>query len=273
MPFTPAHVVAAVPLAPVLGRHASVSALAIGSITPDLGYFLPIDIARWHTHNLGSLLWFSLPVGLAAFALFHSLVAPLIHDLAPAPTRHRLPARWSTGTWPPVRIADVALCVVVGAITHLLWDEFTHTGTSLTRTFPDLGRTYAQLAGLRVTPVHVLQQASTLFGFVVLAHWGWRWLRVPARAESSSSAAPLARALLVLAIAGPGAFVVADALHTHWPAARGVLAQLRGLASVVVFIGGPVWFGSLVLVAAGWRAVGGARARAGAPACERSGDA
>lgn len=253
MPFTPAHVVAAVPLAPFLGRHAVVSALAIGSITPDLGYFLPIDIPRWQTHELTALVWFCLPVGLATWAVFHAWVAPLVHDLSPASVRSRLPETWRTGAWPTVRAVDVAFCLALGAVTHLVWDSFTHTGTPLVRVMPELRHSFVRLAGLDVTPIRLLQHASTLLGLLLLARWGRDWLRAPSKRVASEEIRAALRVLLILAIVAPGAGVVAGTLSDHWPTPRGALAQARAVASVVVFTGGTVWCMSLVLVAAGWR--------------------
>ena len=52
MAFTPAHAAAAVPLHRLLGSRAVLSALVIGSMTPDFAYFLPLGVRRAQSHSL-----------------------------------------------------------------------------------------------------------------------------------------------------------------------------------------------------------------------------
>ena len=74
MPYPFAHPAAVLPM----GRFGVPSALAIGSIAPDLWHFAPL-VDRAHSHGADALLWFCLPVGVAAYLLFHLVLkAPLI---------------------------------------------------------------------------------------------------------------------------------------------------------------------------------------------------
>ena len=73
MPYPFAHPAAVLPLARPMGRFAVPSALAIGSVVPDLWYFVPFA-DRADSHSLAALFWFCLPAGLAAYALFHLLL-------------------------------------------------------------------------------------------------------------------------------------------------------------------------------------------------------
>ena len=135
MPFTPAHAAAAVPLFWLLGSRGVLSALVIGSMTPDFAYFLPLGVRRAQSHELAGLAWFVLPVGLATYLVFHLLVKAPVVALLPAPLRDRLTARGlaspvlPTASWPAV-----VSSLVLGAITHLIWDSFTHVGAPGVRT-------------------------------------------------------------------------------------------------------------------------------------------
>jgi hypothetical protein len=51
VPFTLAHPAAAVPLLRPLGRRGLLSALVIGSMAPDLWYFVPFDVTRADSHS------------------------------------------------------------------------------------------------------------------------------------------------------------------------------------------------------------------------------
>jgi len=258
MPFTPAHIVAAVPLASALGRHGVVSALAIGSMAPDLAYFLPFDVARLESHSLPALVWFCLPVGLATWAFFHVFAAPLLHDVTPRVVRERLPGAWARGEWPRVPIASVALCIVLGAMTHLVWDSFTHYGTPLTRAVPMLAMPMGEIGGVTIRPVRIAQHISTAFGLALLGVWGWRWLgRPPVEAASHPPPSHLVRLALVALVTVPALWLgLADAMP-HVASTSDPARQLVRLVQGLVFVGGSAFVASLTFVAASWRLLRG----------------
>ena len=72
-----------------------------------------------------------------------------------------------------------AIAIVLGAVTHLLWDAFTHRGTFVTNAFPVLlGRT----PGFSWLPIyHLLHGLSSVVGLVILAHWARDLHRLPAK--------------------------------------------------------------------------------------------
>jgi hypothetical protein len=63
---------------------------------------------------------------------------------------------------------------ILGAVTHVVWDSFTHGDGYFVRHFPDVFRA-------AVTPAwdvnRILQYVSTLGGCLVLAIWLYRWYR------------------------------------------------------------------------------------------------
>ena len=121
MPYPFAHPAAVLPLARPLGRFAVPSALAIGSMAPDFWYFVPL-LERDESHSLVGLAWFCLPAGLLAYALFHLLLKqPLIALLSP-----RLGCFTPAGL-PQVPWRAVIVSLMVGALTHLVWDALTHS--------------------------------------------------------------------------------------------------------------------------------------------------
>lgn len=148
MPYPFAHPAAVLPLARPMGRFAVPSALGIGSVVPDLWYFVPF-VERAHSHDPAGLVWFCLPLGLLVYALFHLVLKqPLIALVSPrlgAFTCPGLPLRpWSS----------VVVSLLAGALTHVLWDELTHGE----------GKNW-------------LQHASTIGGTAVLAGWILQKLR------------------------------------------------------------------------------------------------
>jgi len=188
VPYPFAHPAAVLPLAAVMGPLAVPSALAIGSILPDLWYFVPLA-SRDESHSIPALFWFCLPLGTAAYLLFHLLLKqPLIALLSP-----RLGAFACAGL-PRVPWYGVVASLLVGALTHIAWDVLVHS--------PDHGW---------------LQHASTALGSALLAWWLWRKLRrapVPAGVPGLSPAMRACVALAALAVTALAAVWTADV----WPA-------------------------------------------------------
>ena len=79
MPITFSHPAAVVPL---LGVGLVPSALVIGSITPDLPYYLPGPLTSARTHAASGIVTFDLVLGLLAFLVWHVLLAPTAVALA-----------------------------------------------------------------------------------------------------------------------------------------------------------------------------------------------
>ena len=82
MPYPIAHPAAVIPLVRPMGRFAVPSALVIGSVSPDLWYFVPA-LERADSHSPAGLFWFCLPVGFAVYFAFHLLLKEPLLALAP----------------------------------------------------------------------------------------------------------------------------------------------------------------------------------------------
>jgi hypothetical protein len=178
MPLTISHAAAVLPLQR-LGRHRlPLTALMVGSMAPDFGYFFSGEISRQLTHSVTGLFSFALPAGLAVW-LFYVLVLEKT-------TITLLPDRWHTrfahtAAITPGLVARAALAVLLGAITHILWDAFTHRGTFITDALPILMR---PTPGFEWMPVyHLLQGLSSVLGIVVLGAWAHHLHRQPARSR------------------------------------------------------------------------------------------
>jgi hypothetical protein len=183
VPFTFAHPAAALPLLRPLGRYGSVSALCIGSIAPDLAFIVPIGLARWQTHSLGALFWFCLPAGLLVYLLFHALFKRPLIDLLPAAIAARVAGAQSGRNAAAVKqpwgeaLVPVLVSLLCGALTHLVWDAFTHPGTLVVEALPVLQVNLATTGGYHWHAYKVLQHASSVLGLALLACWTCSWLR------------------------------------------------------------------------------------------------
>jgi hypothetical protein len=183
MPFTVSHAAAVLPFRRWLGRARILPAAIIGSMTPDFGLFLPFWIPRYETHGRLALLTFCLPLGLATWALFEALLRPALQELAPD--------RWWSW-WRRRGAADLrawrtwllsAVAVVGGAVTHLVWDGFTHEGARGVEMLPALEVGSVNMVGHPMRLYRLLQHSSSLAGLAIIAWVVWRWHRALPAAE------------------------------------------------------------------------------------------
>ena len=89
MPLTLAHAAAAYPLR---RTRLVLSALIIGTFTPDLEFFLRFAPKGPFGHSPRGLFLFCLPVGFVVFWLFHAVVKEPLAALMPRAVRQRVPA-------------------------------------------------------------------------------------------------------------------------------------------------------------------------------------
>jgi hypothetical protein len=164
MPFTISHVVAVLPL--TTGRAGRVlvpGALVIGSMVPDLPYFIPAHVGAEWSHSALGPVTVDLGWGVALYALWHFVLVRPLRDLGPGWLRARLPhQRQQT----PKGWLSVAGSVVVGGTTHVLWDTFTHPHRWGTRHVAWLSSDVGGLPWFKW-----FQYASGVVGLIVLASW------------------------------------------------------------------------------------------------------
>jgi hypothetical protein len=227
VPFTPTHAAAVLPF---LRSPLPASALVIGSITPDLPFYLPVGFP-WRTHTALAVVTTDLVLGMAAWAAWHGLLAEPALAAAPAGLRGRVPgpapglaARLASAP----RVAWTLLALVVGAATHVVWDEFTHPRRWGPERVTALAETWGPLPGYRW-----LQYATSVLGGVVLLVWLVRWWRrTPVR---PGVPLPGVRwAWLLLGVVGTAVAVVAAVAAPDLGAAIFAGATWGGGAALVV---------------------------------------
>lgn len=249
MPFTISHCAAVLPFTRFLGRWRVLSALVIGSMIPDFGYFLPWRLPRLETHSAASLLSFSLPAGLAAYWVFQRWIK--------VPMREVLPDGAYQASLRYAPIADIAslrqwaiaACgVLLGAITHLIWDGFTHEGARGIRMLPEIDEWVVDVGGHSLAGPRFLEDFSSLLGLALVGWFIWRFLRTPAPADRTSRLLPEAqRAYWGAAYIGTAiAVAAADVMWIRWfhPHAIGIgpnlgiiaIAALRGVGVAVLAV-------------------------------------
>jgi hypothetical protein len=201
MPFTIAHAAAVLPLRKTHSRL-PLAALMAGSMSPDFAYFLPGGLNRASSHDLEGIVLFCLPAGLAVWLLFVRLLERPTIELLPEAWRARVP-RSDQGLTPRA-LLFASLAVVLGALTHVAWDAFTHANTPITAAFPGLNARLSIVDGRPIPVYRLLQYLSSVIGLLALAWWGWSLRRAPlpvrVAAESASSLSDRARIIALVAV-------------------------------------------------------------------------
>ena len=174
MPFTPAHIVAIVPVA-AWCRWLPFSALAIGCMMPDLPLFFP-GVLYAQTHDPVGVLTVDVPLGVVAFMLFQCVLKVPLFALMPLWVQQRSVSYSRPLLQPSVGFfIGVAVAIAIGAYSHIVWDAFTHRGRWGTELLPLLNREIF-FAG-KTRPLYGLfQLGSSAAGLFLLAVLAWRQL-------------------------------------------------------------------------------------------------
>ena len=192
MAFTIAHMAAALPFYRSR-KWLNFEALLIGTMLPDLPYFLNNDQALWQqSHQWLGVFTYCLPWGLLVFVLWHwlfkaaavALVQPwsTVQLLPSAPRGHVNQSRTKHLFFSKFRQygyfwLTVVFGLMLGASTHLLWDGITHPDGFIAQRI-DWLQYSLEIAVLGVMPVaRLLQYVSSIFGLVLLALFAWRRLK------------------------------------------------------------------------------------------------
>ncbi|GAB2774372.1 DUF4184 family protein [Streptomyces chlorus] len=230
MPFTLSHAVAVLPAVRTdgTGRGPLVPAVLVaGSLAPDLTYYAAGVLSGAmefgdFTHSFPGVLTIDVGIAWALVGLWLLVREPLV-ALLPRSRQGRTAALLRCGT-PRARVraslvARWYVSAVLGALTHVVWDEFTHLDRWGMRVFPVLGQ---EIAG---SPLYwYLQYGGSAVAAVVITVFLARALRRatprpgPAGVPALSTADRWAAAALLGGCALAGAVQRASRWWDYWGA-------------------------------------------------------
>ncbi len=176
MPWTLAHPAAVVPLRRVTPKYLDFAALVIGSVTPDLGYYIDDSRLSTFAHAFRGSFGYDVLPGMALYALFVIARTPVCFIL---PMPHRA-ALWPMCSRPPMRsfghLIAILASLLLGAWTHIAWDAFTHKTGWVVQEVPILRHIAVSTGVAHLAGYVVLQHLSSLVGVLILAFAYQRWL-------------------------------------------------------------------------------------------------
>ncbi len=175
MPFTLTHIAAVVPIKKVTGNWLPFTALAIGSMVPDMPMFLNMSTSYSTTHSLTGIINACLPIGLVLYLIFQVFVRTPLLEVMPDAISSRLGER----TRHDVKyLAGVVAALVIGAATHVLWDAFTHRTSWGVQLFPALKQSVV-LFNHSHRYYTVLQHGSSVVFLPLMAYGLYLWAKAP----------------------------------------------------------------------------------------------
>ena len=223
MPFTPAHAVVALPF---VRTPLVPAAIAIGAMAPDIPLFFrtwpPYDL----THSWIGVVTIDLVLAFALLLVWRLVLRPAVIPLTPHWFALRWPREWladrGSGWWSlwggrrasgGQRVVAGVLLVasmLLGAVTHVVWDAFTHTDRWGTHLIPFLDQRTGPFFN-----ADIAHWISSIIGLGIIAIWGLRWLRRQDAAALELATPTWARALVWLAL--PASLLVGYAIATVDP--------------------------------------------------------
>jgi hypothetical protein len=197
MPFTLAHPAAVLPLRRL--TFLQTVPLIIGSITPDLPYYVPGRIARAmpETHTFFGSFAVCVPVGFILLVCGFLLRRPLT-ALMSARARWLCLRALERFRNRPLYWALAPLSILLGTWTHIAWDSFTHADGWMVRRVPALSAPVA-FGWYTGELCHILQYGSSAIGLAVLAIW-YRRLPAPALEPASAGSVRTSAGLVLLLV-------------------------------------------------------------------------
>ncbi|QKW31029.1 DUF4184 family protein [Streptomyces seoulensis] len=274
MPFTLSHAAAVLPAVrgDGTGRGRLTPALLVaGSFAPDMTYYaasvLPGAMGFGAvTHSFAGVFTVDVLIAWALGAAWLLVREPLVALLPPARQ-----GRWAALTRcgaPRARVRPAVVpwwyvSAVLGALTHVVWDAFTHLDRWGSRVFPVLDRS------LPGAPLYgYVQYGGSAVAAVVIAVFVLRVLRrMPAGEPYGVPALSRRDRWWAVAVIGGCAGLGAVRRVAQWRGGRGPSAEVRDLVPVLCFGAGAGLVAGLLVCAAGvrvWRPAGRVRAGGGA---------
>lgn len=187
MPFTPSHAIVALPF---VRTPLVPAAIAIGAMTPDISLFLRgVGLNYAFLHDPANVVWTTV-LALALFLVWRVLLRPAAPELLPSWVSTRLPESWWVSglaaatrslsrderpryrTWRPLYPFLLVLSAMLGVLSHILWDAFTHESRWGVQLLPALEQSWGPFDGYKW-----LQYGSSALGLLGLGVWAALWLR------------------------------------------------------------------------------------------------
>ena len=220
MPFTLAHPALIIPLKKVRGGL-SLTALAVGSMVPDFENFFNMQETEVTSHQLSGFFLFDLPVGLFACFLFHNLLKHgFVENLPRFYQRrfsHLVAVNWNS--YAAKNPVAVIFSLVMGILSHLSWDAFTHHDGLVVSFIPFLSAEI-NLFGKSLPIFFILQLVSSVAGC-------WFVYKMISRMPQTAARNPFRQKITYWLVFAGSLLLIMAIRFLCWPDAQSYLSIIK----------------------------------------------
>lgn len=169
MPFTFSHPAIVLPLYYLPKKTRSITGLVIGSMSPDFEKFLRMSSHDGFSHTWPAIFYFNLPLTILLSFAFHQMVRNPLIDNLPLFLKKRLQPyeKLNWLSYFKEHYLIIILSILVGVVSHLTWDSFTHPGGRLTKIFPILSE-WIRFHGYNTWLSVLIDRISSLVGGLLI---------------------------------------------------------------------------------------------------------
>jgi hypothetical protein len=211
-------------------------------MAPDFVYFFPFGVSGEFSHSFLGILMYCVPAGALVTIVYYALLRQPLLAWLPQAVSARMswlsPRLFSSARAPLI----VLISVAIGAFTHIAWDTFTHRNTIAMDRF-ELLRTLVSVGGYEMPLFKVLQHASSLLGFIVIAAYIAIWFsrsepgpRHPATFSNRQRLLALAAVAAAAAAGGVAGLLLRPAISVEHGLFNVVVSGMATAALSIVFL-------------------------------------
>ena len=173
-------------------------------MVPDWPLYFPLGPGYQLTHSFPGVLIACLPMGLVFTIIFLLAARRPLFELAANGLQQRLAGYLNVAPeWNIRGVLGLSVAVCVGAVTHIVWDAFTHASTWGVAMFPSLNDVWITVFGIKFAGYMALQHGCSLVGLPLLLVLYLYWFR---RAECQPVPepviSPVARWVWIIVLVG-----------------------------------------------------------------------
>jgi hypothetical protein len=169
MGFTFSHPALIIPCKYLPKKFYSLTGLIVGSMIPDLEYFIRLNSASKYSHTLAGIFWFDIPMAFLVSIVYHHLIRDTLFNNLPGFLKSRLVQfknfnflNYLKENWP------IFLCsVLIGCITHLFWDSFTSRHGYFVKVFP-IFQLKVNIYGQEIITYKIIKYVSSIIGGIII---------------------------------------------------------------------------------------------------------
>ncbi|WP_240460860.1 DUF4184 family protein [Fictibacillus barbaricus] len=165
MPLTFAHPAAILPFSRK-SQFINFSAMVLGSMAPDFEYFLRGKPLGEFGHTLSGFMLLNLPLVAVIYFIYHIFIHQVL--------THHLPLYLQDGYYPKrenpnnfLRVLVFCYSALIGMVTHVVWDSFTHVDGYMVMNYSIFTNTY-HVYEFKVPLYKLLQHGSTVAGLMMI---------------------------------------------------------------------------------------------------------